>query len=113
MHLGSWLAVLSGTETQRRRICMLRIAKALYVWGAADPEDRLIRLKGTLDKAVEDVIENQGKEITQGNVGDSSFQFAPGSITIDLWVEALALAIRSLEHGQFEGGNNVARVVFR
>ena len=34
-------------------------------------------------------------------------------LTVDLWVEALGLAIRSLEHGRFEGGNNVARVVFR
>lgn len=92
---------------------MLRIANALYVWGMVDPEGRLIRLKGALDKAVEDVIENQGKEIIQGNVGDSSFQFAPGSMTVDLWVEALGLAIRSIEHGRFDGVNNVARVVFR
>lgn len=100
-------------ETQRGRICMLRIAKALYAWGMVDADERIPRLKEALDKAVEDIIENQGKEITQGNVGDSSFQFAPGSMTIDLWVEALGLAIRSLEHGRFDGGNNVARVVFR
>lgn len=92
---------------------MLLIAKALYAWGTVDAEKRIPRLKEALDKAVDDLIENQGKEITQGNVGDSSFQFATGSMTIDLWVEALGLAIRSLEHGQFEGGNNVARVVFR
>ena len=78
-----------------------------------DADERILRLKEALDKAVEDIIENQGKEITQGTVGDSSFQFAPGSMTVDLWVEALGLAIRSLEHGRFEGGNNVARVVFR
>ena len=92
---------------------MLRIAKALYAWGMVDADERILRLKEALDKAVEDIIENQGKEITQGNVGDSSFQFAPGSMTVDLWVEALGLSIRSLEHGRFEGGNNVARVVFR
>ena len=62
---------------------MLRIAKALYAWGAVDIDERIPRLKEALDKAVEDIIENQGKEITQGNVGDSSFQFAPGSMTID------------------------------
>ena len=92
---------------------MLRIAKALYAWGAVDADERIPRLKEALDKAVEDIIENQGKEIPQGNVGDSSFQFAPGPMTIDLWVEALGIAIRSLEHGRFEGGNNVARIVFR
>ena len=81
---------------------MLRIAKALYAWGMVDADERILRLKEALDKAVEDIIENQGKEITQGNVGDSSFQFAPGSMTVDLWVEALGLAIRSLEHGRFE-----------
>ncbi len=58
-------------ETQRGRICMLRIAKALYAWGAVDADERIPRLKEALDKAVEDIIENQGKEITQGNVGDS------------------------------------------
>lgn len=87
--------------------------KSSYAWGAVDIDERIPRLKEALDKAVEDIIENQGKEITQGNVGDSSFQFAPGSMTIDLWVEALGIAIRSLEHGRFEGGNNVARIVFR
>ena len=82
------------------------------MWGNVDPETRLDKLKAALDKAVEDLIENQGKEITQGNVGDSSFQFSTGSMTADLWVEALGMAIRSLEHGRFEG-SNVARVVFR
>ena len=50
---------------------MLRIAKALYAWGMVDADERILRLKEALDKAVEDIIENQGKEITQGNVGDS------------------------------------------
>ena len=98
-------------EAQRPDICMLRIARALFSWGMVDPEQRIARLKAALDKAVEDVIENQGKEITQGNVGDSSFQFAPGSMTVDLWVEALGLAIRSIEQGKFEVVN-VARIVF-
>ena len=66
------VCVSSVEETQRGRICMLRIAKALYAWGAVDIDERIPRLKEALDKAVEDIIENQGKEITQGNVGDLS-----------------------------------------
>ena len=37
-------------ETQRGRICMLRIAKALYAWGAVDADERIPRLKEALDK---------------------------------------------------------------
>lgn len=98
-------------QPQRPRFYMLRIAKALFIWGRAE-EGRIALLKSALDKAVSGMIENQGKEITQGNVGDSSFQFSAGSMTVDLWVAALELAIRSIQSGKFEGRNSV-RISFR
>lgn len=91
---------------------MTKTAYALYLWGMIDPVIRVKELQSALDTAVAGMIENRGKDISQGNVGDSSFQFASGSMTTEIWVEALSIAIRSIQSGSFQG-RNVVRIKFR
>ena len=57
------VCVSSVEETQRGRICMLRIAKALYAWGAVDIDERIPRLKEALDKAVESPFNQKGTDV--------------------------------------------------
>lgn len=92
---------------------MVRTAKILYLWAMADPTLRRAQLQQAMDSAIAGMMENQGREITQGNVGDASFQFDSGSMPTDQWIEAIAIAIQSIDAGTFIGARNVVRVKFR
>lgn len=92
---------------------MVRTSKILYLWAMTDPGIRRAQLQQAMDKAIAGMMENQGKEISQGNVGDASFQFESGSMPTEQWIEAIAIAIQSIDAGSFIGSRNVVRVKFR
>ncbi len=88
----------------------MELAVILFKWAQDSPE-RKQQIQDAIDSCVLALLENKGKEVTSGNVGDASFSFGSNSLTYEQFLDALTKSQEFINQG-FVTNSRISRVVF-